>query len=186
MFAAVPHDVWAVLRGGGLFPVATLVTSAFLHGGLTHLGFNMLFLWVFGPNAEDRLGHVRFLTFYLAGAVVAGLSQAVAAPSSTTPLVGASGAISAVLGAYLIFFPRAQVKTLFIIVIIVQTIVLPAWFFLGFWFVTQVLSSLYADAGQPGVAWYAHIGGFVFGVYVALKERAGERKRQRLSAKLGW
>jgi membrane associated rhomboid family serine protease len=175
-FAAVPRQVAAVLAGRGLWPVATLFTSAFLHGGLAHIGFNMLFLWIFGDNVEDRLGHLRYLFFYLAGAAVSGLSQVVASPHSLTPLVGASGAISAVLGAYLIFFPKAKVKALFFFVIIIQTVVLPAWLYLGVWFGTQVLSSLYANPNTPGVAWYAHIGGFLFGVYGALRAR-GERPR---------
>jgi membrane associated rhomboid family serine protease len=171
LYAAVPRQVWGVFLGRGLWPLATLFTSAFLHAGLLHIGFNMLYLWIFGDNVEDRMGHFRFLAFYLAGAALASLCHIAAEPTSKMPLVGASGAISAVLGAYLVFFPKAKVKTFFILIIFVETIVLPAWLYLGIWFATQVYSSL-ADGSSAGggVAWYAHIGGFLFGAAAALRQ----------------
>jgi membrane associated rhomboid family serine protease len=176
VFAAVPRDVFDMLDGGSLWSAFTLMTSAFLHGDVLHIGFNLLFLWIFGDNVEDRLGHVRFLLFYLSGALFAALCQVVASPASATPIVGASGAISAVLGAYLIFFPNARVRTLFVLIFIIRVIVWPAWIFLGFWFALQLLSSLGADPGAPGVAWWAHIGGFAFGVAAALPQRRKKRR----------
>lgn len=136
------------------------LTSLFLHGGWAHLGGNMLFLWIFGNNIEDRLGHVRFALFYLAGGLVATAGHVLAEPSSTVPLVGASGAIAAVMGAYLVWYPRARVLTL-----IPPIFVLPvrAQWFLLIWFVVQFFTSPTA-----GVAWVAHVGGFAFGSIVAL------------------
>lgn len=179
LFAAVPADVFGVLRNRTLWPLLTLITSAFLHGGFLHVGFNMLFLWVFGDNIEDRLGHGRYLGFYLTAALVATLSHVLLAPSSTVPMVGASGAISAVLGAYLVMFPWARVRTLFIIIIFIKVIELPAGIFLGVWFALQILSSLASDPNAPGVAWYAHIGGFVFGFLIALGKRKASVSRRR-------
>lgn len=167
-FATVPARLLDVLPHHTLWPLVTLWTGTFLHGGFVHIFFNLLFLWVFGNNVEDRLGHGRFLGFYLLGALVASLSQVIVAPQSTMPIVGASGAISAVLGAYMVFFPSARVKTLFIIVIIPVVVALPAAIVLGIWFTGQILSSLYTDTSGGGVAWYAHIGGFLFGFAVAL------------------
>ncbi|NLH47204.1 MAG: rhomboid family intramembrane serine protease [Myxococcales bacterium] len=166
-FAMVPRQLWGFFHGGSLWPFFTLITGTFLHGSLLHIGFNLLFLWVFGDNVEDRLGHARFLLFYLAGAFVASACQVAVSPFSAVPVVGASGAISAVLGAYLVFFPGARVKTLFIIIVIPKIITLPAAIFLGLWFILQVFSSIGAAAGAAGVAWYAHIGGFIYGVFWA-------------------
>ncbi|MSS73420.1 MAG: rhomboid family intramembrane serine protease [Candidatus Latescibacteria bacterium] len=152
----------------------TLITSMFLHGGLVHLGGNMLYLWIFGNNIEDILGHVRFFFFYLLCGVLATLTFIVSAPDSRIPLVGASGAIAGVLGAYMIRFPGARVLVLFWFLIFVRVIYVPALVVLGFWFLIQVLNAS-ADAGaQGGVAWFAHIGGFIAGILLIRRYR---RKR---------
>ena len=134
-----------------------LFTYMFLHGGLLHLLGNMLFLWIFGDNVEGYLGRMRFLKFYLLCGVLAALAQVVAQPGSSVPMVGASGAIAGVLGAYLVLFPNAKVHTL----VLIWVIKAPAWLFLGIWIGSQVLYSIYSTGA--GVAWYAHIGGFIAG-----------------------
>ncbi len=144
---------------------STLLTSAFLHGSWMHLIGNLWFLWIFGNNIEDSMGHLRFLAFYLLTAAVAGGAQIAAGPSSPLPMVGASGAISAIMGAYLLLYPRARVLTLFIIVVFIRVVPLPAWVLLGYWFVIQLLSGALEPAGaQGGVAFWAHVGGFVAGL----------------------
>jgi membrane associated rhomboid family serine protease len=148
-------------------PPLTVVTSMFLHGGLLHLAGNMLFLWVFGNNVEDVLGRTRFLAFYLATGVVAAAAQVVLAFATGdlfTPMVGASGAVSGVLAAYLVFFPRAQVLTLVPIFVFIRIMWLPAKFFIGAWFVFQLLPLVFREPGAGGgVAYMAHVGGFVGG-----------------------
>jgi membrane associated rhomboid family serine protease len=149
-----------------------VVTSMFLHGSVLHIGGNLLFLWIFGNNVEDRLGKIGFAAFYLAGGVVATLAHVVVGTDSTVPMVGASGAIAAVMGAYLVWFPNARVRTA-VIFFLITVIYLPAKWVLGFWFVLQ----FFTDPNQ-GVAWMAHVGGFVFGVLVALLFRGrGDRVR---------
>ncbi|MGQ9735958.1 MAG: rhomboid family intramembrane serine protease [Thermaceae bacterium] len=137
-----------------------ILTSMFLHGGLFHILGNMWFLWVFGDNVEDRMGHGRFLLFYLLGGVAAALAQALTHPSSNIPMIGASGAVSAVLGAYYVLFPRAYVVAL-IWLILPFTIALPAGFYLGYWAFLQLIQGM---MGVPGIAFWAHLGGFLFGV----------------------
>ena len=166
-WGATPHDIttgWDLLP---TIPVAwlTLFTSMFMHGGLMHLGGNMLYLWIFGNNVEDRLGHIQFLFFYIIGGLVAALSHVFFDPSSQIPMVGASGAISAVLGAYMLAYPKARVVVLFWIVFFVRFIRVPAILMLGVWFVMQ-LSGFFNDMSSEGggVAWLAHIGGFIAGV----------------------
>ncbi len=139
---------------------AALVVSLFMHGGLAHIGLNMLFLWIFGNNVEDRLGAVRYLVFYLAGGVVGSAAHIVGQPSSTVPLIGASGAIAAVMGAYLVWYPNAPIRTLVFLFIPAR---IRAKWFLGIWFVLQFFTE-----SSSGVAWLAHVGGFVFGLVVAL------------------
>jgi membrane associated rhomboid family serine protease len=149
----------------------TLITAMFLHGGLLHLGGNMLYLWVFGNNVEDLLGHARFLFFYLLCGVVATLAHIASAPDSRIPLVGASGAIAGVLGAYAVCFPRARVLVLFWFLIFIRVIRVPALIVLGFWFLIQLVNAS-ADVGsQGGVAWFAHIGGFIAGVLFIRRRR---------------
>ncbi|MDP9378220.1 MAG: rhomboid family intramembrane serine protease, partial [Actinomycetota bacterium] len=145
----------------------TLFTSMFMHGSLLHIAGNMLFLWIFGNNIEDSMGRVKFLLFYLGGGVAALLAQVAIGPDAAVPTVGASGAVSAVLGGYLLLYPRARVVTAIFIVFFFTLIELPALLVLGFWFVQQLLFG-YFDLNQPtgggGVAYFAHIGGFVFGM----------------------
>ncbi len=177
-WGVVPAELVAALTSGSLISqeTATLVTSQFLHGSLLHIGGNMLYLWIFGNNIEDRFGQVRFLVFYLVGGIVAALAQVAIDPTSTIPTIGASGAIAATLGAYLVLFPRARVTTAIFLVFFFQLIDVPAALVLGFWFVLQLLDGLGSlGVSSPtevgGVAFFAHIGGFVFGAAVALLVR---------------
>lgn len=146
----------------------TLVSSMFLHGGWLHLGGNMLFLWIFGDNLEDEMGHLGFLGLYLASGVLAGMAHWLSAPMSLVPTVGASGAIAGVMGAYLLFFPRARVDILLIIVIFIRIITIPAWIVLALWFVLQIFGGAQADPSAGGVAYWAHAGGFVAGIALAV------------------
>jgi len=161
----------------------TLLSSMFLHGGWMHIIGNMWSLWIFGDNVEDRMGRVGFLCFYLLSGLAAGALHIAFNSSSRVPTVGASGAIAGVMGAYLLLFPYARVVTLVPIFIFLQTIELPAVAFLGFWFLTNLLSgvgSLTAHAPAGGVAWWAHIGGFLVGVLWAFPLRRQEvRDRQQ-------
>lgn len=138
----------------------TLLTSTFLHGGIMHLGGNMLFLWIFGDNLEEEFGHVGFLLFYLACGVLAGGAHVLADPISVVPTVGASGAIAGVMGGYLLLFPKARVDVLIIFVILFKVFPLPAWVMLGVWFALQVFSGVAVDTSGGGVAYWAHAGGF--------------------------
>lgn len=142
----------------------SLITSMFLHGGFMHLAGNMLFLWVFGDNLEDIMGHVGFLLFYLASGIGAAFLQVFSAPESLIPMVGASGAIAGVMGGYLLLFPKAKVDILVILIVIIRIIPVPAWIMLGLWFGLQLFNGLAADAGSGGVAYWAHAGGFVVGL----------------------
>ncbi len=145
-------------------PPLTLLTSMFLHGGVAHIAFNMLFLWIFGNNVEDALGRFRFVLFYVASGIAAALAQTVAAAASgglLVPMVGASGAIAGVLAAYLVLFPRSRVLTFVFFFFFIRLIPVPASFFIGLWFVMQVASVFFG--GTAGVAVFAHIGGFVAG-----------------------
>lgn len=145
-------------------PTAALFTSMFLHGGFLHLAGNMLYLWIFGNNVEDSMGHVRFVIFYALCGVAAALAQALPNPDSAIPMIGASGAISGVLGAYLLLYPRAHVLVLIPLGFFAHMVRLPAMFVLGFWFVLQLINSALADPAQGGVAFGAHVGGFVAGM----------------------
>ena len=148
---------------GDIPAMLTMFTSMFMHGGWMHLGGNMLYLWIFGDNIEASLGHKRYLVFYLLCGAAAALAQGFAAPGSDIPMVGASGAISGVLGAYLVLHPRSNIKVFVFLFIIVTVINVPAFVVLGFWIFGQLMSSASVDAGEPGVAFIAHIGGFVAG-----------------------
>ncbi|NES99946.1 MAG: rhomboid family intramembrane serine protease [Sphaerospermopsis sp. SIO1G2] len=153
---------------------ATLITAQFLHGGFLHLAGNMLFLWIFGNNVEDKLGHIKYLLFYLLCGVLASLTQWFFTQNSSIPSLGASGAIAGVMGAYIIRFPRAEILTLIPLGILFPTIWIPAYFFLGIWFIQQAFFS-FASLETPtnigmesgGIAYWAHAGGFVFGVMIA-------------------
>ncbi len=143
---------------------ATVLTSMFLHGGWFHLIGNMVFLWIFGNNIEDVLGRWRYLLLYLLSGVAAALVQGLSSPASHVPMIGASGAIAGVLGAYLLLYPRANVYCFVWIVIFFWIISVPAWILLGLWFAMQLFSGLGAAAGKPGVAFWAHVGGFAAGL----------------------
>jgi membrane associated rhomboid family serine protease len=177
-WGAVPAKITAALGSGDYFSSATLgiFTSMFLHGGWLHVLGNMLYLWIFGNNVEDRLGRVGFLVFYLVGGVTAALAQVAIDPTSTNPLVGASGAIAAALGAYLVLFPGARILSLVFLGFFYQLLEVPALIILGFWFVLQLVSGFAAlgptTAQEGGVAFFAHIGGFVLGLVVGLILRA--------------
>ncbi len=150
---------------GGVAPWWTVFTSMFLHGGWLHLIGNMWFLWIFGNNIEDAMGHARYVVFYLLCGVAAAAGQAVVQPDSVIPMVGASGAISGVLGGYILLYPRVRVHTLLFLGFYVTTIQLPAYLMLGYWILLQVLGGLPSLATQQGgVAYFAHIGGFVTGL----------------------
>jgi len=163
------------------FSVITMFTSMFVHGGFGHVGGNLLYLWIFGDNIEDRLGHGRFLLFYLAAGVVAALAQAAMDPASAIPMVGASGAIAGVMGGYFVLYPHSRVLTLFPFPIMIFEV--PAIFFLGLWFFIQFISglgSMAAAAGTEvpgGVAFWAHVMGFVAGVALVKVMRRPERER---------
>jgi membrane associated rhomboid family serine protease len=160
----------------------TAFTSMFMHGGLLHLGGNMLFLWIFGNNVEDSMGPLKFIVFYLLAGLAATAGQIVVGPNTAIPGIGASGAVAGVLGGYLLLFPRARVVTVIFIVFFFTIIELPALLILGFWFVQQALFGYFdltsGGNAEGGVAYFAHIGGFVFGL-IAIKLFADERKRRR-------
>ena len=152
-------------------PWATIFTSMFLHGGLLHVGGNMLFLWIFGNNVEDTIGHARFMLFYLASGVVAAVGQTLITPTSDVPMIGASGAVSGVLGAYLLLFPHATILTLVMLGFFIKVFRIPALIVLGFWIVLQLLNGYLTYSAQAlgrgetgGIAWFAHIGGFLGGI----------------------
>ncbi|MEG3902842.1 rhomboid family intramembrane serine protease [Microcoleus sp. B4-C5] len=174
-YAVVPNQLTTSFQSGDLTQILlqamTLITSQFLHGGFLHLGGNMLFLWVFGNNIEDQLGHIKFLIFYLLCGALAGLAQWFFSMQSTVPALGASGAIAGVLGAYILRFPHAKILTLLPLGFFITTFRIPAIFFLGFWFVQQALYGIASlqirsNVGMEGggIAYWAHAGGFVFGV----------------------
>jgi len=180
-----PAELEAFIFAFGLIPahftIATMFSSMFVHAGLGHAGGNLLYLWIFGDNIEDRLGHGRFLVFYLATGVVAALSQMAMDPGSRIPMVGASGAIAGVMGGYLVLYPHSRVLTLFPFPLMLFEV--PAVFFLGLWFVIQFVSGLGSlaaatEAGLPGgVAFWAHVMGFVAGVVLVRLMRRPERGR---------
>lgn len=165
-----PNEAWV-----------TVFSSMFLHGGWLHLIGNMLYLWIFGDNVEDRLGHRRYLLFYLLCGTLAALTQVALSPSSTAPMVGASGAIAGVLGAYFFLYPKARITTAVPIWIFIRIMEIPAVIFLGLWFVIQALQSWGSLGGgivEGGVAWWAHAGGFLAGGVLVLffKKPAPQKK----------
>ena len=169
----LPRDVLpAFLQAFGVVPAnfnpSTLITSMFLHGGWMHIIGNMWYLWIFGDNVEDRLGHGRFIVFYLLAGAVAALGQIAVDPTSTLPTIGASGAIAGVMGAYFVLYPRSRVLTAVTLIIFWEIIEVPAIVLLGFWFLMQLVSAgsiaVTANTGGGGVAFAAHVAGFVFGM----------------------
>jgi membrane associated rhomboid family serine protease len=174
----IPGELTGLLPPGRGFPIGQgavcltdpgrqashLLTSMFLHGSWMHLIGNMWFLWIFGNNVEDSMGRLRFIAFYLLTGLAAALGQVITSPDSIIPMVGASGAISGVMGAYLLLYPRVKVYALVPIFIFFTSIALPAWAMLGYWFLIQLVSGLASSGEMGGVAFWAHIGGFVAGV----------------------
>ncbi|MGH2403909.1 MAG: rhomboid family intramembrane serine protease [bacterium] len=177
-YGAIPR---AITQGPWPEAWRGLATSIFMHGSWMHLGGNMLYLWIFGDNVEDAMGHSRFLVFYLVTGLAAALSHVAAQPASPVPLVGASGAIAGVLGAYLVLYPQARVLSLVILGFFIRTVELPAILVLSLWFVLQLVQG-FGTLRAPGattVAWWAHVGGFVAGAVLVL---AFARRRSRLDA----
>ncbi len=179
-YGMVPARIAHLARGPGvdaLWPPVTLLTSLFIHGGILHIAGNMLFLYIFGAAVEERFGHARFLWFYLAAGVAAGLAMVWMEPESRTAVIGASGAIAGVLGSYFVLYPRARIVTLIPLLVFVEVIEVPAVLYLLLWFALQ----LYAGVrGGGGVAWWAHVGGFLFGVALApILARATSRRRAK-------
>jgi len=185
-FYAVGVVPYELTRRAGGAPYSTLFTSMFLHGGFMHLFSNMLYLWIFGDNVEDRLGRLFFLIVYLMAGVAASLAQVYMDPASTLPMVGASGAIAGVLGTYIVLFPHARVRTL-LILFFIRYVELPAWIVLGFWFILQLFDGVASigSMAQGGVAYFAHIGGFVIGLLVGVLIRI-TRGRQDVTAEPLW
>jgi membrane associated rhomboid family serine protease len=176
---AIPYEIshWRDIVPRNLFPLpGSIWTSMFLHGGWMHLIGNMWFLWLFGDNVEESLGRARYLIFYFAAGTIAALAQCFSMPMSMAPMIGASGAIAGVLGGYVMLYPRARVVTFVAIPLLWNFIDIPAWIFLGIWFLSQFLIS----AGS-GVAWMAHVGGFLAGVGL-IRLLSGPRKRTPVEA----
>jgi membrane associated rhomboid family serine protease len=172
---AIPAEVTGRLAAGGETPCRlggltwqALFSSMFLHGSWMHLIGNMWFLWIFGNNVEDSMGHLRFLVFFVLSGLVAALAHVFTAPGSPIPMVGASGAISAIMGAYLLLYPRAAVYTLFFFVFFIRVIPLPAWVMLCYWIAIQIGSSVLTPSEGGGVAYAAHVGGFLAGLVLIL------------------
>lgn len=170
-FAAIPAGI---SHGQNLY---TILTSMFMHGGFLHILGNMWFLYIFGDNVEDSFGHVGYLLIYLLAGACGALLQVAVAHNSTIPMIGASGAISGVLGAYLVLYPRARILTILPIFIFIQLINIPAFIFLGFWIVLQLLSGLGSPRTGGGVAFFAHIGGVAIGLVAGLIARSLRPRR---------
>jgi len=179
-FGAVPYAVThfrSLPEAAAFPPLLTLLTSMFMHGSLLHLGGNMLYLWIFGNNVEDRLGPVRFSLFYLACGLAASLTHIAFQPASRVPMIGASGAIAGVLGAYWLLYPRARVRTFVFLIFFIDVVSIPAGIVLGLWFVLQIL-----NVGMGGgVAWFAHIGGFLAGILFVWLALGKGWRRPRIS-----
>lgn len=180
LYGLVPFELTRVSP----YPLSmTLITSMFLHGGFFHIIGNMLYLWIFGNNVEDSMGRIRFLSFYLLSGIVAGLAQTYVNPGSHVPMIGASGAVSGILGAYLVLYPHARVITLVTFGWFIRLIEVPALVVLGFWAIVQFLNGVLTFGHGSGVAWFAHIGGFISGallifIFKRPEVRTGLRRRR--------
>jgi len=165
-YGALPHNIISFQSSQPIPPVLTIFTSMFMHGGLFHLVMNMLFFWIFGNNIEERLGHVRFIVFYIFCGFVAAFSHALISPGSNIPMIGASGAVAGMLGAYILLFPMARIRTIVFLGFYVTVIKIPALIVIGFWAIIQVVSGLISqgNAAQGGIAFFAHVGGFIAGL----------------------
>ena len=179
-FAFVPARFTAAPFSAGAW--VTVFAAMFMHGGWLHIGFNMLYLWVFGNDVEDRLGPLRYLLFYLVCGVVATLTQWFAAPSSAVQVIGASGAIAGVLGSYVLLYPRSKITTLIPLFIIFEVAQVPAWIVIGVFFLLQVASAAVSlgNASSGGVAVFAHIGGFLAGMALTIPLVVSDRLTRRL------
>jgi membrane associated rhomboid family serine protease len=181
LYGLIPGDLLGTAPIGTTIPITqnltcildhqgsifTLITHAFLHGGWFHILANLWFLWVFGDNVEDAMGSSRFVVFYFLCVIAAAIAQIISNPVSVSPMVGASGAIGGVMGAYAWLYPRAKVHTLIFLGIFFTTVDIPALYMLGFWFIIQVVSGIPAVGGVSGVAFWAHVGGFLAGLFLA-------------------
>ena len=174
-FALIPYNFVTHLNIGN---ISDIFTSMFMHAGLAHIAGNMLYLWIFGDNIEDSMGHAKYLLFYLVGGTVASLTHIITNPGSQIPTVGASGAIAAVLGAYLVLYPQSRVLTIIPLGFFIRMTMVPASIVLGMWFVLQLFSGVLSLGGPDvgGVAFWAHIGGFLAGVVMA--KLMGKQRRQ--------
>ena len=169
------ENPWQLISG-----IVPLLSSLFLHGGWLHVISNMWYLWIFGDNVEDRTGHFRFLLFYLFCGILATFSHIILNPISDIPTIGASGAIAGVMGAYFILYPQSRIVTLFFLFIFVQIVEIPALYFLGFWIILQVISGTLSTgltAASGGVAWWAHIGGFLAGLIFIFSFRKTRKRK---------
>jgi len=179
-YGAIPHYILTFETNQPIHPVITIFSSMFMHGGFFHLGGNMLYLWIFGNNIEDRLGHLRFILFYLFCGIVSAYAYAITNSHSLIPMIGASGAVSGILGAYLLLFPRARIHTLIFLGFFITTVRVPALIVIGFWAIIQFVNGLLgAGLNKGGVAWFAHIGGFLVGL-VTIKLWLPRRTKQWL------
>lgn len=167
-YGAVPADILSFEKMSDFNSAITVFTSMFLHGSLLHIAGNMLYLWIFGNNIEDKIGHVKFLFFYLICGIAAAYAQAVMSSNSIIPMAGASGAVAGVLGAYVLLFPRAKVHTLIFFGFYIDVVKLPALIVIGFWAIIQFINGIVSQsfAVSGGVAWFAHLGGFLAGLIV--------------------
>lgn len=165
-YGAIPDYILTFEKVQPLHPALTIFSAMFMHGGVFHIAGNMLYLWIFGNNIEDKLGHIRFIFFYIFCGIISAYANALTDPQSHIPMIGASGAISGVLGAYLLLFPRAMVHTLVFLGFFVTVIKIPALIVIGFWAIIQLINGLVSTglARQGGIAWFAHIGGFLIGL----------------------
>jgi membrane associated rhomboid family serine protease len=165
-YGAIPQNILTFDKAQPIHPVLTVFSSMFMHGGLFHIAGNMLYLWIFGNNIEDKLGHSRFVFFYIFCGIVSAYANALSDPHSRIPMIGASGAISGILGAYLLLFPRAVVHTLVFLGFFVTVVRIPALVVIGFWAIIQIINGVVSTgfAREGGIAWFAHIGGFLVGL----------------------
>jgi membrane associated rhomboid family serine protease len=183
-YGAIPHFLITLESPQPVHPLLTVGTAMFMHGGFFHIVGNMLYLWIFGNNIEDQLGTVRFVIFYFLCGIIASYTHAILDPKSLIPMVGASGAISGVLGAYVVLFPRTGVYTLLFLGFFVQVVRIPALVVIGLWFFIQVINGLLSTGSRGGVAWFAHIGGFIAGI--VLIKLFVKKRRQRIIELVDW
>ncbi len=166
-YGAIPQNIVGLHSNQPIPAYLTIFSSMFMHGGVFHIAWNMLYFWIFGNNIEESLGHIRFFFFYLFCGVAAALSHIMLSPNSNVPMIGASGAVSGMLGAYILLFPMAQVRTIVLLGFYITVVKIPALIVIGFWAIIQVVSGLLSqgNASLGGIAFFAHVGGFVAGLF---------------------